>query len=143
MTNIIAMLGLLVKLVPFLKEVFIKNKDFREAVLSNRAVLGIFLACIVLFTINLDHIDTLLTNQEKIRELTRGFEVVQKDHERITLEMLGLRSQVIDLQIENHKYEVDLAEANKTIQLREERLTEMRGTIDLLRERLGYPNSAK
>ena len=138
MTNIVALFGLLVKLLPFLKEVFIKNKDFREAIIHNRAVLGVFLACIVLFTINLDHLDTLMANQEKIRELKRGFEVVQADHRELTEELSAIRIEVVELKQQNHQYEIDLAEANKTIQLREERMGEMRITIDKLRDRLDH-----
>lgn len=138
MTNIIALFGFLIKLMPFLKEVFLKNKDFREAILSNRSMIGVFFACIVLFALNLDHIDTLMQNQQKIRELNQGFAVVENDHRKLTEEVLGLKEQILTLRDENHQYEVDLAEANKTIQLREERLGEMRQTIDLLRDRLGY-----
>ena len=138
MTNIVALFGLLVKLLPFLKEVFIKNKDFREAILHNRAVLGVFLACIVLFTLNLDHLDTLLANQEKIRELKRGFEVVQADHRELTEELSTIRIEVVELKQQNHQYEIDLAEAKKTIQLREESILEYKNTINILRRRLGY-----
>lgn len=138
MTNIIALLGLLVKLFPFLKEVFLKNKDFREAIMSNRAMIGVFLACIVLFALNLDHVDTLLQNQQKIRELTRGFEVVEKDHRVLTEELVRLREQFVILIDENHQYEVDLTEAKKTIQLREESILEYKNTINILRRRLGY-----
>ena len=143
MTNIVALLGLLVKLLPFLKEVFIKNKDFREAIIHNRAVLGVFLACIVLFMLNLDHLDTLMANKEKIRELKRGFEVVEADHRELTEALSTIRIEVVELKRQNHQYEIDLAEANKTIQLREERLGEMRLTIEMLRDRLGYPKPAQ
>lgn len=138
MTNIVALFGLLVKLLPFLKEVFIKNKDFREAIIHNRAVLGVFLACIVLFMLNLDHLDTLMANKEKIRELKRGFEVVEKDHRVLTEELVRLREQFVILIDENHQYEVDLTEAKKTIQLREESILEYKNTINILRRRLGY-----
>lgn len=138
MTNIVALFGLLAKLLPFLKEVFIKNKDFREAIIHNRAVLGVFLACIVLFMLNLDQLDTLMANKEKIRELKRGFEVVEKDHRVLTEELVRLREQFVILIDENHQYEVDLTEAKKTIQLREESILEYKNTINILRRRLGY-----
>ena len=138
MTNIVDLFGLLVKLLPFLKEVFIKNKDFREAIIHNRAVLGVFLACIVLFTINLDHLDTLMDDQEKIRELKRGFEVVEADHRELTEELSAIRIEVVELKQQNHQYEVDLTEAKKTIQLREESILEYKNTINILRRRLGY-----
>ena len=138
MTNIVNLFGLLVKLLPFLKEVFIKNKDFREAIIHNRAVLGVFLACIVLFTINLDHLDTLMDDQEKIRELKRGFEVVQADHRELTEELSAIRIEVVELKQQNHQYEVDLTEAKKTIQLREESILEYKNTINILRRHLGY-----
>lgn len=136
MTNILALFGLLAKLLPFLKEVFIKNKDFREAIIHNRAVLGVFLACIVLFMLNLDHLDALMANKEKIRELKRGFEVVEADHRKLSEELSTIRIEVVELKQQNHQYEIDLAEANKTIQLREERLGEMRVTIKNLRDKL-------
>lgn len=138
MTNILALFGLLAKLLPFLKEVFLKNKDFREAIIHNRAVLGVFLACIILFTLNLDHVDTMLQNQQKIRELTRGFEVVEKDHRVLTEELSAIRVEVVELKQQNHQYEVDLTEAKKTIQLREESILEYKNTINILRRHLGY-----
>ncbi len=138
MTNILALFGLLAKLLPFLKEVFLKNKDFREAIIHNRAVLGVFLACIILFTLNLDHVDTMLQNQQKIRELTRGFEVVEKDHRVLTEELSAIRVEVVELKQQNHQYEVDLTEAKKTIQLREESILEYKNTINILRRQLGY-----
>lgn len=138
MTNILALFGLLAKLLPFLKEVFLKNKDFREAIIHNRAVLGVFLACIILFTLNLDHVDTMLQNQQKIRELTRGFEVVEKDHRVLTEELSAIRVEAVELKQENHQYEVDLTEAKKTIQLREESILEYKNTINILRRQLGY-----
>ena len=138
MTNIVALFGLLVKLLPFLKEVFIKNKDFREAIMHNRAVLGVFLACIVLFTLNLGHLDTLMANQEKIRELKRGLEVVEANHRELTEVLSAIRIEDVELKRQNHQYEIDLAEANKTIQLREESILEYKNTINILRRRLGY-----
>lgn len=138
MTNILALFGLLAKLLPFLKEVFLKNKDFREAIIHNRAVLGVFLACIILFTLNLDHVDTMLQNQQKIRELTRGFEVVEKDHRVLTEELSAIRVEAVELKQENHQYEVDLTEAKKTIQLREESILEYKNTINILHRQLGY-----
>lgn len=138
MSNIVAILGLLVKLVPFLKEVFIKNKDFREAILTNRSVIGIFMACIVLFAINIDHVDTLLQNQQKIRDLTQGFVVVEKEHKKLTEELVVLKEQFVALNDKNHRYEVDLTEARKTIQLREESISEYKETIRTLNKKLGY-----
>jgi len=138
MGNIIALLGLLIKLIPFLKEVFLKNQDFREAILSNRAVIGVFFACIVLFVLNLDHIDTLMHNQQKIRELTQGFESVERDNKRVALELTELKVELVALREENHEFEVKLAEAQKIIQVREERLEDHKNTIKVLRRRLGY-----
>lgn len=134
MTNIIAVLGLLVKLIPFLKEVFIKNKDFRDAIIHNKSLLAIFVACSILFTVNLDHIDNLVENQHRIKELTRGFEEVKLDYDVMSLEMTQLQLTVQSQQSKVHGLEVSLAKAEETIKLREERIAELKETVKTLRE---------
>lgn len=141
MTNFIALLALLSKLMPFLKEVFITNKDFRDAVLANRSVLGIFFACIVLFSINLDQMDTLTENHRKLREMEQRQIAVSTEHSKLTAELSALKDEVFILRDDNHQYAIDLAEARLTIQLREESMAELKETINSLREQLGHNRS--
>lgn len=132
-TNIITLLGLLVKLLPFLKEVFLKNKDFRDAVTNNKSFLAIFMACIILFTVNLDQVDSLVTNQQRIKDLSRGFEEIKHNHDQMALELSKLQL-TTDLQLRRvHELEVLLAQAQQTIKLREEHAAELKETLKATR----------
>lgn len=135
MTNVLSLVGILIKLIPFLKEVFLKNDDFKKAITNNKALIGIFLACVIMFVSNVSQFDRLVTNSQQIRKLSRGISEIETEYAVVREEITELRSCVKTRQEQNHKYEIELSEMKAIIRLREERMEEMKATISKLRSK--------
>ena len=135
MTNVLALIGLVVKLLPFLKEIFLKNKDLRDAVVNNKALLGIFLACVIMFVSNVSQFDRLVANNQQIKTLNAGLKAIEADYQITTVEVVALKESVENYKLRTHGHEIELSRLNEVVRLREERIAEMKETIANLRER--------
>lgn len=135
MTNVLALIGLVVKLLPFLKEIFLKNKDLRDVVVNNKALLGIFLACVIMFVSNVSQFDRLVANNQQIKTLNAGLKAIEADYQITTVEVVALKESVESYKLRTHSHEIELGKLNEVVRLREERIAEMKETIAKLRER--------
>lgn len=135
--NTVLLFKFLLKLWPFVKEVFLKNKDFQLAVRSNKSIVTLLLSALVLLLLTIGNArnaqdyarlyDRLLIES---RETTKKYEQLITDHAQLV-------SKYEVQQGENHQLEVDLATSRATQLSLEQRLADTQANLDWERQHKG------
>lgn len=114
--NTVLLFKFLLKLWPFLKEIFIKNKDFQAAVRSNKSIVTLLCASLVLLLLTIGNAQNAQEYARLYdRLLTESRQTTDK-HQTLITEHAVVLGKYEAMRDENHQLDIDLAteRANNT-----------------------------
>lgn len=133
--NAIVLFKFLLKLWPFVREVFFKNKDFRDAIVSNKSIVILLCSSLVLLVLTVG-------NARSSHEYARLYDRVLRESRETTTKYQSLITDHADLvgkyeaiRTEHHSQEVDHAAVKAEKLWLEKRVTDLETSLEFERNR--------
>lgn len=133
--NTVLLFKFLLKLWPFLREVFFRNKDFQLAVRSNKSIVTLLASSLVLLLLTIGNARTAEEYSRLYDRLLRESRETTAKYEQLTTAHAELVGKYEINRGQAHQLEVDLASAKASQLVLEQRLADTQASLDWERTR--------
>jgi hypothetical protein len=128
--NTVLLFKFLLKLWPFLREVFFRNKDFQLAVRSNKSIVTLLASSLVLLLLTIGNARTAEEYARLYDRLLRESRETTAKYEQLITDHAVLVGKYETNRGEAHQLEIDLAISRATQTSLEQRLADVQANLD-------------
>jgi hypothetical protein len=135
--NTVLLFKFLLKLWPFLKEIFFKNKDFQDAVRSNKSIVTLLCASLVLLLLTIGNAQNSQEYARLYDRLLRESRETTSKYQQLITDHAVLVGKFDESRDNGHQLEVDLATSKANLASLEQRVTDLQISLEYERTRNG------